>query len=110
MKNVFLVALFAMITVQTFAQVAVTLMVDMGEQVVSSDGVHVAGEFQGWDPAATALADDDMDGVWEITLDLPSGTHEYKFINGMGWDFADDVPPTCQVEVAGNDNRFLTIE
>ena len=110
MKNVFLVALFAMITVQTFAQVAVTLMVDMGEQVVSSDGVHVAGEFQGWDPAATALADDDMDGVWEITLDLPSGTHEYKFINGMGWDFAEDVPPTCQVEVAGNDNRFLTIE
>ena len=92
------------------AQVAVTLQVDMNEQTVSPDGVHVAGGFQWWDPMATPLADDDMDGIWAVTLDLEPGTHEYKFINGASWDVVEDVPPTCQVEVAGNDNRFIVIE
>ena len=37
--------------------VNVTLNVDMSDVTVSDDGVHVAGSFQGWDPAATALTD-----------------------------------------------------
>ena len=92
------------------AQVPVTFQVDMNDETVSADGVHIAGGFQGWDPAATMMSDDDMDGVYEVTVDLPAdSTYEFKFINGMSWDFVEDVPPTCQVEVAGNDNRFLTI-
>ncbi len=109
MKNFYLAALFAMLASFGLAQVAVTLQVDMNQQIVSSDGVHVAGGFQGGDPTATPLNDVDMDGIWEVTLDLPAGMHEYKFINGMSWDFVEDVPPTCQVEVAGNDNRFIVI-
>ena len=35
--------------------VNVTLNLDMENVTVSDDGVHVAGSFQGWDPAATAL-------------------------------------------------------
>jgi hypothetical protein len=109
MKNLYFVALFAMLASYAAAQTAVTLQVDMNQQTVSPDGVHVAGSFQGWDPTATPLNDLDMDGIWEVTLDLVSGMHEYKFINGMSWDFVEDVPPACQVEVAGNDNRFIVI-
>ena len=55
------IVLFAM-TSSLFA-VNVTLNVDMSNVTVSEDGVHVAGSFQGWDPAGTPLADDDGDGV-----------------------------------------------
>ena len=68
------------------AQTSVTFQVDMQNETVSADGIHVAGEFQGWDPAATALIDDDGDNVYSVTLDLVAGnTHEYKFINGNSW-------------------------
>ena len=109
MKKLYTLAFFGMLTTLIHAQVSVTLQVDMNEQTVSADGVHVAGEFQGWDPMATPMTDDNMDGVWEVNLDLAPGTHQYKFINGMSWDSVEDVPPTCQVEVAGNDNRFIVI-
>lgn len=92
------------------AQVAVTLQVDMSNETVAAEGVHVAGSFQGWDPVATVMSDDDMDNVYEVTLDMEPGVHEFKFINGMSWDFVEDVPSACQVEVNGNDNRFLNID
>ncbi|MBL7943832.1 MAG: T9SS type A sorting domain-containing protein, partial [Flavobacteriales bacterium] len=40
-------------------------------------------------------------------LALVPARYEFKFINGNDWPFAEDVPPTCQVEVNGNDNRYL---
>jgi hypothetical protein len=110
MKNFYAFTVCLLVAVAGMAQVPVTFQVDMNNETVSADGVHIAGGFQGWDPAATILSDDDMDGVYEVTVDLPAdSTYEFKFINGMAWDFVEDVPPTCQVEVAGNDNRFLTI-
>ena len=45
------------------AQSAITFQVDMSNEVVAAEGVHLAGNFQGWDPAATVLTDDDMDGI-----------------------------------------------
>lgn len=110
MKNFYAFTVCLLVAVAGMAQVPVTFQVDMNDETVSADGVHIAGGFQGWDPAATMMSDDDMDGVYEVTVDLPAdSTYEFKFINGMSWDFVEDVPPTCQVEVAGNDNRFLTI-
>ncbi|MGY8929519.1 MAG: hypothetical protein ACKVHK_07600, partial [Flavobacteriales bacterium] len=44
----------------------VTFSVDMSGEIVSPDGVHIAGGFQGWDPALTELTDDDMDGVYSV--------------------------------------------
>ncbi|MCF7918990.1 MAG: lamin tail domain-containing protein [Candidatus Cloacimonetes bacterium] len=78
--------------------VNITFAVDMQYQVVSPDGVHIAGSFQGWDPAATEMFDDDLDGIYTVTLVLLSGAyHEYKYVNGNAW---------------GNDewtNRTLTV-
>ena len=67
--------------------VPVTFSVDMNNETVAAEGVHVAGNFQGWDPAATMLSDDDMDGVYTLTVDVSDtlGLVEYKFINGNAW-------------------------
>ena len=37
------------------------------------------------------LLDAIRDGIWEVTLDLPAGGHEYKFVNGGS--VKDVVPP-----------------
>jgi len=82
-------------------EVYVTFNVDMSFETVSDAGVHIAGSFQGWDPAATALSDDDGDGIYSITLPLTSGdTVEYKYINGDAWG---------QDETAFGGNRSLTV-
>ena len=104
------------------AQVAVTFNVDMTGSTVDANGVHMAGNFNdvdydgtaenaayvNWNPSAIALADQG-NGIWSVTLNLVAERYEFKFINGNDWPFAEDVPPACQVEVAGNDNRFWSI-
>ena len=58
----------------------------MNFETVSANGVHIAGSMQGWDPAATALSDEDADGIYSVTLVLTAGdTVEYKYINGNAW-------------------------
>lgn len=67
-------------------EVNITFAVDMQYQVVAPEGVHIAGSFQGWDPAATEMIDDNMDMVYEVTLTLLSGAyHEFKYVNGNAW-------------------------
>ena len=45
----------------------VVFRVDMSNEEVSEFGVHVAGDFQGWDPATTELSDPDGDMIYETT-------------------------------------------
>ncbi|NNF06642.1 MAG: hypothetical protein HKN21_07765 [Candidatus Eisenbacteria bacterium] len=48
--------------------------------------VTVAGSFNGWNMDANPLTDDNKDGVWEATIEIPSGEHHYKFVvNGSQW-------------------------
>ena len=108
------------------AQVDITFEVDMTDQTVGMNGVHLAGNFMDWDDDGNTdnaaisdnwlpnlpeleMMDGDMDGVYSITLSLVAGDYQFKFINGNTWDDVEDVPPTCQVEVTGNDNRFITV-
>jgi hypothetical protein len=63
--------------------VNVTFMVDMSEQVVSPLGVHVAGSFNSWNPAATVMTQAGAGTVYEVTLALVAGeTVQFKYING----------------------------
>ena len=66
----------------------VTFKVDMKQETVSSAGVFIAGDFQqeagfaqDWNPATTQLRDDNADGIYEITLSIPAGYWEFKYIN-----------------------------
>jgi len=47
--------------------------------------VFLAGTFNGWDPGKDRMTDEDGDGVWTITLQLPRGRHLYKFVVDGTW-------------------------
>ena len=65
---------------------AVTFNIDMSVvATVSENGVHLAGSFQGWDPAGTPLSDNG-DGTWSATVEMEPGTYEFKVINSNAWD------------------------
>lgn len=91
-------------------EVDVTFLVDMSKETVSPDGVHLAGSLQGWDPAATEMADIG-NGLYSVTLPmLSSEYHEYKFINGTTWDVAEAVPEECGADDGqGGYNRYITV-
>ena len=91
-------------------QVTVTFNVDMSEQTVSGDGIHVAGSFQGWDPAGTEMTDMG-NNVYSVSYSVNSYEQiQYKFINGTSWDFAETVPEECGVpDGFGGFNRFLDV-
>ncbi|NOX48724.1 MAG: hypothetical protein GXO89_17280 [Chlorobi bacterium] len=85
--------------------VNVTFQVDMSNQTVSPDGVHIAGAFQGWDPGASLMTNDGS-GIWSYTTVLTAGNnYEYKFVNGIIWDDAESVPSQCNQ----NGNRAVTV-
>ena len=86
--------------------VDVTFQVDMQNQTVSGDGIHLAGSFQGWDPGATEMTDPDLDDVYTVTLQLSAADyHEFKYVNGNAWGSDESVPGECNQ----NGNRYLTV-
>lgn len=110
-------ALSALIGSSLMAQVSVTFAVNMNNETVSENGVHAAGNWQAaagfegdWDPSTSELTDDDMDGIYTLTVDLPAGEYEFKYINGNDWDGVEGVPAISQREGGtGNDNRVFSI-
>ena len=82
----------------------VTFQVDMQNQTVSGDGVHIAGSFQGWDPSATALTDPDLDDIYTVTVALEAATYQFKYVNGNSWGQDESVPGEC----ATGGNRSVT--
>jgi hypothetical protein len=89
--------------------IEVTLQVNMANQTVSAEGVHVAGNFQGWDPAATPMSDIDGDGVYAVTITVDENSNLlYKFINGATYDGVETVPGVCGLpDGLGAYNRVL---
>lgn len=90
--------------------VPVTFHVDMSNETVAAEGVHVAGNFQGWDPAGTMLADDDMDGIYSVTVDVSDTleTINYKFLNGNAWGVDEACPEPCAFP--GSTDRYADID
>lgn len=61
----------------------------------SAASVSVAGSFNQWDPERNRLASPDSKGVWTITLPLPPGRYEYRFvINNNEWVLDHSAPST----------------
>lgn len=109
MKHFYAALLATCIGFTLQAQNPVTFRVDMNNETVAAEGVHVAGNFQGWDPAATMMADDDMDGVYELTVDVSDtlALIEYKFVNGNAWGADEAAPAPCAWN--GGTNRYAEI-
>lgn len=98
---------FLVFSIPSFSQVDVTFRVDMQYQIVSFDGIHLAGSMQGWNSESTPLSDNDGDNIWEVNLTLPqNSTHEFKFINGNSWGNDENVTGICGTT---SGNRQLTV-
>ena len=82
----------------------VRYLVDMQNLSVSTSGVHVAGDFQGWDPAQTYLYSF-VPGIYEIISYVTTGTYNYKFYNGNTSGTSETVPLACSV----NGNREIAV-
>jgi hypothetical protein len=90
----------------------VTFSVDMkNEKVDAAKGVCVAGSFQkaagfpaDWTPGTTKLVNKVGTTVWEVTLDLPVGKYEYKFINDDSWSGKEEKMngKACEAGTSGN--------
>ena len=113
--HLFIIIIMSGISNITLAQTySVTFKINMSKESVSSNGVHIAGNFQteagykeDWDPAATPLSDSDNDEIYETTLDIPQGVYEFKFVNGNTWDGGETPPGECTV--GSNNNREISI-
>lgn len=90
----------------------VTFKVDMNMETIQG-AIYVSGNtVDSWCGTCVEMLDDDADGVYEVTLDLPLGAHEYKF-NNSSWDFSealDEVEDAdCTITTGGFTNRYLEI-
>ena len=77
----------------------------------SASSVNLAGEFNGWDPAAIPMSDEDGDGVWEVVTELqPGRTYEYKFVidGGVSWR-EDPLNPITVDDNHGGVNTVLSL-
>lgn len=94
------------------AQFNVTFQVDMSNEAAIADTVSVAGNFQAaagfptdWTPGTAILEDANMDGVYDLTVQLPAGSYEFKYLNGNAWGTDEGVPGAC----ATNGNRGIVV-
>ena len=88
----------------------VLFRVDMSEYAGTYGTVNLNGSFNGWCGACATMIDDDGDMVFELPVDLPGGTVEYKFTLD-GWtaqeEFTDGDP--CTSTIDGYINRTLDV-
>jgi hypothetical protein len=88
----------------TERMVEVTFMVAVPPHTTPTDGLFIAGDFQGWDPAGTPMTRLD-ESTWSISLPFEDRAElQYKYTRGS-WD-AVEKDAGCG-ELA---NRTLTVE
>ena len=50
-----------------------------------AEGVYLNGTFNNWCGTCSEMQDPDQDGIFELTVNLPVGSHEFKFTTN-GWN------------------------
>lgn len=127
MKKIYLSLLSLVVCLGLKAQVDVTFNVDMNEVDITTDSLHLVGNFNdpdydgtdyptdynaaypNWTVTAISMTDGDGDGVFTAVLSLNPARYEFKFINGNDWPYNEIVPSACTVEVSGNGNRQIMV-
>jgi 1,4-alpha-glucan branching enzyme len=76
---------------------------------ISTASMHIAGSFQGWNAGGSPMSDP-VDGTCSITLPVPDGLAQWKFLLSGDWSGAESVPAACGVENGlGSFNRSATV-
>ena len=74
----------------------------------SPSTVTVAGEWNGFDPGADPMADNDGDGVWTFDVELEPGEYAYKYVVDGEWEGSP--PPNRYTKWYGtSENRNLRV-
>ncbi|MFZ4544382.1 MAG: T9SS type A sorting domain-containing protein [Saprospiraceae bacterium] len=91
--------------------VDVTFNVDMyAVGTIDPAGVHIAGNFQGWDPAKTKMDNIPGTSIYSKTITVASDqTLEYKFVNGDAWGKDESVPNSASCSAGKDGNRKLLV-
>jgi hypothetical protein len=72
--------------------------------------VNIAGTFNDWSMKADPLYDREGTGMWSITLPLPPGRYEYKFVvDGEEW-IPDPANPTTVDDGFGGYNSLIVVD
>lgn len=91
---------------------SITFRVDMRNYSGSFNQVYVSGSFNNWSGDASPMSDANGDGIWERTLNLPGGQHEYKF-SLDNWANSEQLTPgsSCVITDPSGQftNRLLTV-
>jgi hypothetical protein len=89
----------------------VTFRVDMREYQGGFVNVYLSGTMNNWAAADNPLNDDDLDDVWETTLELVHGTYEFKF-QVDGWTAQEEFAggEDCTITTGSFVNRIVTID
>lgn len=83
----------------------VTFYVDMTNETVSPNGVHLMGSFQGNDPSSTPMTNVAY-GIYSVTVTIDGNTlHTYRFVNGDMIGDAEAVAGAC---TNGTDREVTT--
>jgi hypothetical protein len=56
----------------------VNFAVDMNNYSANFDTVYLSGTFNNWSGDGNPLTDDDADGIWTTSINMPVGLYEYK--------------------------------
>ncbi len=71
--------------------------------------VFLAGSFNDWNDAKTRMTDPDNDGTYTVTLLLPQGTYQYKFVVDGQWQ-QDPNNPEGSDDGFGGQNSVLKVD
>ena len=82
----------------------VTFNVDMSGITIASEGVHVTGNFNGWQPGITEMSNIG-DNVFSVTVTVLSSISnlQYKYLNGNNWGTEETVPVACANDASNRD-------
>jgi hypothetical protein len=118
MKKIVFLSIVLVISMTVSAK-KVKFEVDMTDQVISTYGVHVTGDFQemagfsggDWQPGTTELTQEPGTDIFSIVVDIPAfAKYEYKFLNGDQWYDVEFVPWESRVGYNFNDNRWIFVD
>ena len=88
----------------------VTFRVDMSNESVSFNGVHIAGTMESPNGSIEKMLDSDDDGVYEVSLSCIIGdTVQYIYLNSNVLGGNAEVIDTLPCALSGTGNRWLEI-
>jgi uncharacterized protein (TIGR02145 family) len=89
---------------ESIAEASISFSVDVNN-ILNVNTVGIAGDFNNWCSNCNSLTDDDSDGIWTGTLNLPPGNYEYLFV--VNDTIQEDI---SQLNCSINSHRTINVD